>query len=439
MGDQVSACGSGADARSVGTDAITGDGVRTFSNGLRRSVTTPSGPCLFPGRGGVAAGSGGGVVHGHGPAELPRLDLDAAGARRRARRGPRPPRRAGAARPRRRARCPPARRARSSRRGRASPGPAGRRRATPCSASSPVKPEQGAPAVGGLEHHHRHVGLLVGGEPARRGPDAGRRGDDRDEDAGRAERGDRAEVGGRARARAPPRPARAGRRGRPGRRRPGTATGPACARGAAGARGRQPCRPPYVGAVQGRRGRVRVLPDAPRTLRWHAGTMPAVQTALLPLCIGLGLLGVVVAVIAFARGRRGRALQGLAFALGVVALYLTGLLRLVWDAVVAVVRWATGNVFDLAGVDRLRRARARRRALGRRRRRRPPQPPSRRRPSPRESKASAAGGRRPDGRRAGPDRSRPTPQQAGRRPPQQPAQDEDMAEIEALLKSRGIQ
>ncbi len=31
MGDQVSACGSGADAESVGTDAITGDGARSCS------------------------------------------------------------------------------------------------------------------------------------------------------------------------------------------------------------------------------------------------------------------------------------------------------------------------------------------------------------------------------------------------------------------------
>ncbi len=150
---------------------------------------------------------------------------------------------------------------------------------------------------------------------------------------------------------------------------------------------------------------------------------------LLPLCIALGLLGVVVAVVAFARGRRGRGLQAAGFALASVGLYLTGLLRLVWDAVVAVVRWATGNAFDLTawigfgvlalsivlwvvgGV------------LGRRRRR--------------VAKAVPAGST------AQPVTAGKTPataQPAGRAPAKQPAaQDDDMAEIEALLKSRGIQ
>jgi hypothetical protein len=165
--------------------------------------------------------------------------------------------------------------------------------------------------------------------------------------------------------------------------------------------------------------------------------MPDVEVALLPLCIGLGLLGVVVAVIAFARGRRGRALQGLAFALGVVALYLTGLLRLVWDAVVALVRWATGNVFDLwawigfgalalavvlwvVGGVVARRSRRRSRAVA---------AENKGQPQLATGRTAAA----PTGRGAA------KPQQAGRASAQKPAQDEDMAEIEALLKSRGIQ
>lgn len=161
--------------------------------------------------------------------------------------------------------------------------------------------------------------------------------------------------------------------------------------------------------------------------------MPAADAVLLPLCIGLSLVGVVVAVLAFLRGRRGRALQGLAFALVAVALQLTGLLRLVWDAVVAVVRWATGSVFNLqswVGFGML--------ALGvvlwvvggvvaRRTRRRT-------RASAAEGKAQSksqgqvgvgtAPARQPGGR---------TPAKAA------PPQDDDMAEIEALLKSRGIQ
>lgn len=164
--------------------------------------------------------------------------------------------------------------------------------------------------------------------------------------------------------------------------------------------------------------------------------MPAADAVLLPLCIGLSLLGVVVAVIAFTRGRRGRALQGLALALASVALYLTGLLRLVWDAVVAVVRWATGNVFDLAAwigfgalalsivlwvVGGVVARRGRRNAKA-------------------AATAGAAGqGRvttgkanRPPARR---DRGSSKAQAAGAPAPQ----DDDMAEIEALLKSRGIQ
>lgn len=158
--------------------------------------------------------------------------------------------------------------------------------------------------------------------------------------------------------------------------------------------------------------------------------MPAADTVLLPLCIGLSLVGLVVVVIAFARGRRGRAVQGLALALAPVALYLTGLLRLVWDAVVAVVRWATGNAFDLTawigfgllalclvlwvvgGV------------LARRRRR--------------IAKAVPANASKAAQVTPGKSTSQPT----GRKPQQpakQPAQDDDMAEIEALLKSRGIQ
>lgn len=159
---------------------------------------------------------------------------------------------------------------------------------------------------------------------------------------------------------------------------------------------------------------------------------------LLPLCIALSLLGVVVAVIAFARGRRGRGLQAVAFALASAALYLTGLLRLVWDAVVAVVRWATGNVFDLTawigfgvlalsivlwvvgGV------------LGRRRRRIAKAEPAGSTAQPVTTGRPPAKAQPAAGRKAQP--------AAGRKPAQQaPAQDDDMAEIEALLKSRGIQ
>jgi len=73
--------------------------------------------------------------------------------------------------------------------------------------------------------------------------------------------------------------------------------------------------------------------------------MPASDVVLLPLCIGLALIGVIVAGVAWRSGRHGRVVQGIGIALAPVALYFTGLLRLLWDAVVAVVGWATSIIF----------------------------------------------------------------------------------------------
>jgi len=60
--------------------------------------------------------------------------------------------------------------------------------------------------------------------------------------------------------------------------------------------------------------------------------MPAVDTVLLPLCVGLTLLGVIATGIAWRRGNRGRVIQGIGLALAPIALYFSGLLRLLWDA-----------------------------------------------------------------------------------------------------------
>jgi uncharacterized membrane protein len=164
--------------------------------------------------------------------------------------------------------------------------------------------------------------------------------------------------------------------------------------------------------------------------------MPAADAVLLPLCIGLSLIGVVVVLVAFGRGKRARAVQGLGLALAPVALYLTGLLRLVWDAVVAVVRWATGNVFDLTawigfgilavaivlwvvGGVLARRSRRAAKAV----------------PAAAGKQAQVSTGKAPAAKTSA----------AGKTPVRQGAkaapaeQDDDMAEIEALLKSRGIQ
>lgn len=70
------------------------------------------------------------------------------------------------------------------------------------------------------------------------------------------------------------------------------------------------------------------------------------EAVLLPLCVGLSLLGVIATGIAWRRGNKGRVVQGVGLALAPVALYLTGLLGLLWDGVAAVFRWAGGIVLS---------------------------------------------------------------------------------------------
>lgn len=71
-------------------------------------------------------------------------------------------------------------------------------------------------------------------------------------------------------------------------------------------------------------------------------------TVLLPLCIAIGVLGLVFAVLFWMRGRRGRGLQLLGIALLPTGLYLIGLLTMVWDAAVALGRWGSQLVFNPA-------------------------------------------------------------------------------------------
>jgi hypothetical protein len=74
--------------------------------------------------------------------------------------------------------------------------------------------------------------------------------------------------------------------------------------------------------------------------------MPALDTVLLPLCVGLTLLGVIATGIAWRRGNKGRVVQGVGLALAPIALYFSGLLRLLWDGVVAVGTWASRIIFS---------------------------------------------------------------------------------------------
>ena len=163
-------------------------------------------------------------------------------------------------------------------------------------------------------------------------------------------------------------------------------------------------------------------PIATAWTAWHIGRMPAVDTVLLPLCVGLSLLGVIATGIAWRRGNKGRVIQGIGLALAPIALYFSGLLRLLWNAAVALGTWASKIILSPSvwfGLSLLglcivlwvvggvigRRSAAKAKEVSK-------QPTASALPA---KKGAAKSGR------------------------SQPPIDEEMAEIEALLKSRGIE
>ena len=162
--------------------------------------------------------------------------------------------------------------------------------------------------------------------------------------------------------------------------------------------------------------------------------MPAVDTVLLPLCVGLTLLGVIATGFAWRRGNKGRVIQGVALALAPIALYFSGLLRLLWDAVVAVGSWASGIILSPAvwfGLALLGLclvlwvvgALVARRFPATGRKAKQKSAAATARPT-----SGAVGGTNP------PSRTAPGKSVA----PNSAPVDDDLAEIEALLKSRGI-
>ncbi|HZA71920.1 MAG TPA: hypothetical protein VE476_03325 [Propionibacteriaceae bacterium] len=154
--------------------------------------------------------------------------------------------------------------------------------------------------------------------------------------------------------------------------------------------------------------------------------MPAVDTVLLPLCVGLTLLGIIATGIAWRRGNKGRVVQGVGLALAPVALYFSGLLRLLWNGIVAVGTWASTLIFSPAiwfGMALLGLCVVLWVVGGM----------VARRSAPRTKGAKATSGQAATA-------ALPAKSKAGRAPARnQPEVDPELAEIEALLKSRGIE
>ena len=151
--------------------------------------------------------------------------------------------------------------------------------------------------------------------------------------------------------------------------------------------------------------------------------MPAVDTVLLPLCVGLALLGVIATGIAWRRGNKGRVIQGIGLALAPIALYFSGLLRLLWDAIVAFGTWASKIILSPAvwfGLSLLGLCVVLWVVGGL---------IARRSPSAKGKAVSTSSTAN----------ALPAKKGSGRTRHSEPPIDEEMAEIEALLKSRGIE
>ncbi|TDU91907.1 hypothetical protein EV138_5520 [Kribbella voronezhensis] len=70
------------------------------------------------------------------------------------------------------------------------------------------------------------------------------------------------------------------------------------------------------------------------------------DVTLLPLCAGLTLLGLIGSWIAWRRRGLAAGTRGVAWSLLPVSLYMTGLLKLLWDIVKSAVTWVTHLIFS---------------------------------------------------------------------------------------------
>lgn len=162
--------------------------------------------------------------------------------------------------------------------------------------------------------------------------------------------------------------------------------------------------------------------------------MPDANTVLLPICVGLTLLGVIGTGVAWRKENKGRVLQGIALAITPVGLYFTGLLGVVWSMVADIVGWAVRLAFSpvvwlgfgllalsvvlfvVGGVAAKK--------LG-------PSRTQQRRAEGSKKPAVGSGQQSASGKGSG--------RTASGQSSQQPPIDDEMKEIEELLKSRGIE
>ena len=180
----------------------------------------------------------------------------------------------------------------------------------------------------------------------------------------------------------------------------------------------------------------------------------------LPLAAGLTLLGLVLSYITYKRRGLRPALLGVAFSLLPIAAYLTGAIEMLWKVGVAIGQFATGFVFSpekWAGIGLTGLAIALFLAAGGRQRRKAAREARRSARAERAQERTAAGGQAGRAGLAAPDPTRalatretragkdPVPADRASAPrPVKPARqaappvDEDMKDIEDILRKRGI-
>jgi hypothetical protein len=162
------------------------------------------------------------------------------------------------------------------------------------------------------------------------------------------------------------------------------------------------------------------------------------QIAWIPLGAGVTVVGVLLSWVAWRRRGSASGLRGLAWSLIPLAATLTGVTAMLWQAGAVVGRWLTGFVFNptaWAGVIVFGMAAVLYVASGLLRRRGKGGRAARREPAGATAKTAKSDDTSKPSKPAAPEKPEPR-QQLERRKPE--AADPDMAEIDEILKRRGI-